>query len=300
MSNVEPKLMSSVDEVIHQIHYFDAAKGTHIFRGQADCDWKLLPSLFRHYPKSKYSKEKAILYEQSLCATLVLNERMPYLNTFDPIELLMTLQHFEIPTRLLDCTSDILVSLFFACYDPQNKCSDKNGRIFLLESFHQKGAYPRYRINCPEAEVLKNGINDDNVEYFKSRVDQNPEISILEPFVKNPRMRIQDGCFLFFPFGNLEEDEEDYFDLVKFNRAKNTYNKEQKIRDESIFLVHIDIKSCCKKDILKELDSKHGISERSLFVELNDVEEAKSFYNKLAFCAEKKSEELLNAIHNKK
>jgi hypothetical protein len=159
----------------------------------------LLPSLYRRYPKSKYTKRKASLYEVSLCGPLMLGARMPYLNTFDPIELLMVLQHFDIPTRLLDWTSDILISLFFACHDSANKYSDKNGRIFILESFHQKGSYPRYKINCPEAKILRNGINNNNLEYFKSRI-QNPEISVVEPLIKNPRMRVQDGCFLFFPY----------------------------------------------------------------------------------------------------
>jgi hypothetical protein len=287
---MSPKIIRSVTEMIDSIHHFAMPRGTHIFRGHADadCNWKLLPHLYRHYPKSKYHERKAILYEVSLCGQLMC-EKMPYLNTFDPIELLMVLQHFKIPTRLLDWTSDILVALFFACYDPKNANENKNGRVLILE----KGAYPYYKFNCPKTEVLKNGVNQDNLEYFQSRT-QITEVSIIEPHVKNPRMRVQDGCFLFFPFRKLVEDEVDYFDLVEFNRVKDNYNKEQKIRDEPIFLANKDVDFRFKKSILEELDYKHGISEKTLFVELEYLEKARNYYQNLANLAEKKSEELLS------
>ena len=109
---MSPKIIQSVSDAIDSIHYFESNRGNHIFRGHIDNDWKLLPSLYRRYPKSKFPPRQASLFEVSLCGPLMIGMKAPYLHTFDPIELLMVLQHFDIPTRLLDWTSDILVALF--------------------------------------------------------------------------------------------------------------------------------------------------------------------------------------------
>ena len=48
----------------------------------------------------------AVPIELALFETMLLGIKSPYSNTFDPIDRLMNLQHFGIPTRLLDWTSD--------------------------------------------------------------------------------------------------------------------------------------------------------------------------------------------------
>lgn len=289
---MSPKIIQSVSDAIDSIHHFDSIRGHHIFRGQVSCDWRLLPSLFRKYPKSHYPARYASLFEVSLCGPLILGMKGPYLNTYDPIEHLMVLQHFNIPTRLLDWSSDILVALFFACYDVEKKNNEKNGRLFILG----RDAYPTYKFNCSETEVLKNRISDKNIDFFQDRI-KNPEVSVIEPHVKNPRMRVQDGCFLFFPFGNLPKHDSEYFDLIEFNRAKNQHIKSENIKNKTknpqTFLAHKDVDWRFKKHILEELEMMHGISGKTLFVELEYIESAKRYYENIGLSAELKAKELL-------
>jgi len=83
------------------------------FRGVGDAAYKLIPSLYRH-PTARDKKELLDLEKDIL---IRFQERsLPYLSA--PLnrnwEYLFLMQHYGVPTRLLDWTENPLVALFFA------------------------------------------------------------------------------------------------------------------------------------------------------------------------------------------
>ncbi len=114
-----------------------------LYRGQGSKEWPLLPSIARGKTSSK---EPALLdFEDDLirCA----KKRLPsvFRNDISPVDLLALMQHYGIPTRLLDVSASPLVSLFFACQNKNEISKDGEVVVFRREldkkSLREKGIY---------------------------------------------------------------------------------------------------------------------------------------------------------------
>ena len=104
---------------------------TRFFRGHADKDWKLLPSIYRETHLKK-NEDKIIKDALTYCP-----------DDFSPsdtlFEKLVKLQHYGYSTRLLDLTTNALVALYFAAqpYKEKKPYSDeyksKDGELIILD-----------------------------------------------------------------------------------------------------------------------------------------------------------------------
>ena len=183
------KYIQSVDDLIDDIQNKGFESGRLLFRGHANYEWRLLPSMLR------FENDFALRLEAAYLEPLLRGKKIPFLNTNDPIVLMMNLQHFGAPTRLLDWTFDPLIALFFACYDNTSKNDDIDGNLFFIN----KNLYKSFEIDNKENEFFKQSITTENVERFikRSIIDS---IYVIEPMIKNPRLRVQNACFMFFSF----------------------------------------------------------------------------------------------------
>ena len=100
--------INSVSEFIEKIVQLDKEEGTEIFyRGHADRDWELLPSIFR--------TPSGVEKEHLLFRDMVAHEPQSFSECKSALDYLVQMQHYGLPTRLLDMTTNPLVALYFAC-----------------------------------------------------------------------------------------------------------------------------------------------------------------------------------------
>ena len=114
----------------------DATRGGHRrwFRGTRDCTYHLVPSLYRH-PKVK-GTDQLIDLEWELLSEFR-HEAPPFASRLPPeqLELLFLMQHYGIPTRLLDWSENPFIALFFALENARQERAgeEMEATVWLLD-----------------------------------------------------------------------------------------------------------------------------------------------------------------------
>ena len=225
----------------------------YFFRGQPDKQYPPLPSIYR---KGRIEKE-SFLYHEAIRRNPT--EFMGDMSTFDN---LVKMQHYELPTRLLDITKNPLVALFFAC----QKDFDADGEVLVYSILRDSQIkYFDSDSVCILANLAKRPIDfvfNKHKSYLVYDIKKDRPIfdgKILKtsaihdvlcvlPKLNNSRISKQDGAFFIFGMGKDKKTPAEFLD------APTT----------------IIVKADAKKEILNDLDLL-GINEASLFLETDKV-----------------------------
>ena len=120
MANVEPEESAK--------HYF--------FRGQASYDWNVMPGIFRN---------GMLAHEYDMIRAAYIRNPRDFGDTMTAFEKLAKLQHYGLPTRLLDVTENPLVALFFACQGKPCCCRQQTDAFILSRSMENRMTMMRLR-----------------------------------------------------------------------------------------------------------------------------------------------------------
>ncbi len=227
------------------------------FRGHPKIYKYLDPRIFRDiykaefYQKMRPDSEYAVVEEFKLVAPS-LYSNIP--GKEDDLEWLILMQHYGVPTRLLDWTESILIALYFAVKDfPKD-----DGEIWTLYPLalnkEGSGEWGMPSLKNSFLQYLANEVNykeDEKLEFAK-KLDLNgiPKYPMaFYPILNFIRMVVQSSTFTIHPF------------------PKNGNRIEDILKDEKHLFRYV-IPAKYKKDLLQNLNSL-GIKNYKIFPDLD-------------------------------
>lgn len=201
-----------------------------MYRGQSQ-DWPLLPSICRYNPR-EHGYEHWRVFQQDLLERFAKYAR-PLMSPLPTSleEWLLHAQHYGVPSRLLDWTTNPLKALFFAVEDAAHATAD--GVVWAYT--------PMYWSDDP----------------LKETTFSEEDLTCFYPKQLNPRIIAQEACFVAFPMPkttaplkSMESKDADYHAIDDLER--------------------ITIPAKSKASLLRELRFL-GMTHRSLYPDLQGL-----------------------------
>ena len=264
--------ISSLSEYIHTITSIrnsiieEGNSETLFFRGQSNKAWDIRPSIFR---------DSLISVEHKIIQTAMARVPQEFRDCSSSFEELTKLQHYGLPTRLLDITLNPLVALYFACLPaPQIKDEEGNnvypdGIVYICHGYEEHEKSFKSNILSKIAKISFDGnltlkdlksklgvIENINAESFIKLIQ---DTIFVMPSYSNSRLIRQSGAFLISGAINITEDE---LELWNSKVTKSVRNLNQEVNKRSI-----TVSQEVKEDLLGELNF-FNINESTLFPEL--------------------------------
>lgn len=238
------------------------------FRGHSSATkYKLEPSLFRKDDDGNYLH---LQNEHFLYRELLVSNAADFAVDTSTLDRLVRMQHFSLPTRLLDITSNPLIALYFAC--KSNPGEDGEVIAFAVKRRHVKyfdsdtascisnlARLPRtnddeirFPIVEPDGALSKHVLDEFNAQQPVKRLFHfiSEEKPFFEPRIQpgdlkrvvcvkgkrtNDRISSQSGAFLLFGLdAKLNETGDDDVRIIRFRVS----HKEQILRDLDVMNIN--------------------------------------------------------------
>lgn len=215
--------ITSVDHCFETFISGNLASPFYYFRGLSNSNYDLLTTLDRFQKDEWGGKEKLLIREFKKIARNYISPQMLPTSTF---EWLALMQHYGIPTRLLDVTNSAFIALYFAVKDWDNNC---DGAVWAINPyrFHDNSLYRLTENSFPfpiEKSHSYHLPQFTKEEYFNEAflTAKYQVCMILEPEIAERRLFQQQGAFMVTSC-KKEETQEILIDVLK---ARNRHDDE--------------------------------------------------------------------------
>lgn len=273
------------------------------YRGQPDSKHILLPGLFRFWKKdrdiSPLEYQTALL--DTFCSRSVSNLETDILKITSSFDWLTQMQHYGMPTNLLDWSENAFVALFFALVKKDDTVTDKNAAVYILNPEYMELARQMMIKNIEFEKLKRHGYPIQNLSVSYDDKDNsdflpyNKYSDLIEKTqcwyyndsenytnwwpkpimssLSNLRIRAQFGAFTISNLmakPNFDFNEYGYDYLSIENMQKEFLSK---YPDQNPFFTKIIIDNSGAKKIVEDLKCA-GYKTMNVYPELENISEA--------------------------
>lgn len=269
LSNKSSIVVDSVDELFSQFGRLgNLSSQFSYYRGHSDASYKICSTIERFHDSAYQSKEKLLIRQFKKIANNYLAPQQIPTTTFGWLTLM---QHYGIPTRLMDVTTSPYVALYFAVNE-WRKPLDAALWVFNPSSLHDACTS---RLNQSGFSLpLDRSPGFHQPDFVLENYFQEAFLSgkfkvamVLEPEVAEKRLFYQQGAFLIASSGKWSTEEvlvDTLLDDSYMDPEKARMTREQSL-DWSI--VKVTIPSELKKEIRRRLEDMN-VHAATLFPDL--------------------------------
>jgi len=272
--DIDYQIINDLSTYINKI--LELSPNNHIFfRGQESLNYWIQPSISR---SSTLYKNEARLYQE-----LILRCPNDFINCKSHLDYLVEMQHYGLPTRLIDITFNPLVALYFATLEKANSIS---GEVILFDVSDDFFKYERSDtvsiLSClplfsyeEQCILLSDSYIGDKRKFnrkenvlrllheikmdkpaFSNRINPKDlrKNLIVTPVLKNNRIMKQSGAFIICGLADYTNNKEYPLETLRYRSKKGQF----------LFIIEN------KKSIQNELKA-FNIHSATLFPEIDDV-----------------------------
>jgi|SRR5690554_159477 len=274
-SRVKLNFIDSLNLLISSLKQEANKNSEFFYRGHSDIDWELIPAIYR---------TKWINDEHKMFREILLRNNDEFVNTKTTFEKLTIMQHYGLPTRLLDITKNPLVALYFACKSHKKVAGElivfnPSFNIIKYSDSDTVSILSNLSKSERDLKIIKNQIDfntkyipglkllhliKEEKPYFQDIIQPKDlsKVLVVKPINNNERIKRQLGYFFLFGIKEKITEPADINSLYQKNNIIQRFIIEEHFKD----------------DILSELEAV-GISDDTLFPEIeNGTEYIKSRY----------------------
>jgi len=267
--------VDSLSQFTNKINKNELIEGGIYYRGQQNINWSIEPSIFRG---NWINHEKEFIHE------ILISNPQDFEKTTTTLEKLTKMQHYNVPTRLLDLTKNPYIALYFACEPIKYSDEKLYGEIVFFKSI-DKGSEKYFDSDTvsivSNISMMDNNFSTGNENLDTDKFNAQADIPYLLHQIKyekpnflniiqaadlhkcfiihvkldNRRIINQQGLFLLIGMGKDKTKPADI--------KKSVYCKDNK---QLVFVISDN----SKKEIIKQLDTMN-INKKFIYPEIDDV-----------------------------
>ena len=252
-------------------------KSNMLFRGHSNINYSIQPSLFR---MPKFYKNEYKMYQE-----IVIRCSEYFSSCHSHLDFLVEMQHYGLPTRLLDFTFNPLIALYFACENQLNTGEviiytvnnrelyyDKDEKVSILSCLSMFPYSKQVEIlsSLSDGDCSSGAQNDliDEIRIERPSFARKLSISdiripvFVKPVRNNKRIAHQEGVFLLWGLDTVHYSNQN---VENFIGDREKYRFERNERKQIFFIEQNN-----KEKIIKTLN-RIGINKAFVYPEIDDV-----------------------------